>query len=101
MRLYHVTDEGPNIVANGFDPTKRRDESIAEGLHWLADSVDGTGSGYGRAHIVSVEVPDEVAEQYRYRFEDGTPYLGNFLFPTDVINRYHHTFRWEPRATEP
>jgi hypothetical protein len=93
--LYHVTDDGPGIVAKGFDPERRRDESIPRGFHWLSASLDGTRSGYGRAHLVIVEVPDSVAEQYRYRFDDGQPYLDNYLFPTEVINSYQSTFRWE------
>lgn len=96
VRLYHITDDGPAIVAVGFDPDARRDRSIPKGLHWLADSLDGTSSGYGRAHLVSVEVPDEIAARYLYRFEDGTVYTGNYLFPTEVINTYRQTFRWEP-----
>jgi hypothetical protein len=98
MRLYHITDTGPAIVERGFDPTARRDRSIPEGHHWLADSPEDTTTGYGRDHLVTVDVPDEVAARYRYRFDDGTAYLGNYLFPTDVINAYRETFRWSPIA---
>jgi hypothetical protein len=43
---------------------------------------------------VIADVPDEIAEQYRHYFEDGTPYLDNYLVPFDVINR-HRPFRFE------
>lgn len=35
-----------------------------------------------------VEMPDEIAERYRYRFDDGSPYLDNYMIPFAVVNAY-------------
>ena len=33
-----------------------------------------------------IDLPADIAEICRYRFDDGDPYLGNFCVPFDVVN---------------
>lgn len=47
---------------------------------------DGWVATSRRDWWVIVDVPDELAERYRHYFDDGTPYLDNYLVPFNVIN---------------
>ena len=41
-----------------------------------------------------VDLPTEVAEPYRYSFEDGQGYLDTFLVPWAVVNEYEESFAY-------
>jgi hypothetical protein len=66
-------------------------------MSWFSEELhEGTTlAGQQPEWLVVVELPDEVAEQYRYRFEDGTPYFGNYCIPWEVVNEYRATFRFD------
>ncbi|NNM44512.1 hypothetical protein [Knoellia koreensis] len=87
MRLHHYTNEAGarGIEARGFAVSHVGDSA---GRSWFTDGVDSFVATGSREWRVTVEIPDDVAEAYRYRFEDGTPYLGNYLVPWEVVNAY-------------
>ena len=89
MLLYNSTDDAGKvgIEAAGFSISRTPD---AEGRAWFSGSQpdDGWVATSLRDWWVVVEMPDEEAERYRHYFEDGTPYLDNYLVPFVVINRY-------------
>ena len=84
--LFHGTDdEGvQGIQADGFKVSHVRDSA---GRAWFADTPEGATTGSAdRRWLVIVDLPADIAEIYRYRFDDGEPYLGNFCVPFDVVN---------------
>jgi hypothetical protein len=86
MQLYHATDDAgaQGIRAEGFRVSHVRDSA---GCAWFADTREGAATGRaGRDWLVILELPADEAEKYRYRFEDGEAYLGNFCIPFDVVN---------------
>ena len=88
MRLFHATDDegAQGIRVHGFAKSRVRDSA---GCAWLADAREGATTGSAdRTWLVIIDMPDEIAEAHRYRFRDGTPYLGNFCMPFEVVNRY-------------
>jgi hypothetical protein len=88
VRLYHATDDKgvAGIRAQGFALSYVRDSG---GAAWFAGTREGADTGSAnRTWLVVVEVPDEVADAHRYRFEDGSPYLDNFRIPFEIVNIY-------------
>jgi hypothetical protein len=94
--LYHGTDEkgAVGIKARGFGLSHLADSAR---MSWFSEEPDECTKLAGRQPewLVVVELPDDVAERHRYRFEDGTPYLGNYLIPWDIVNEYRSTFRFQ------
>jgi hypothetical protein len=94
VELYHATDEAGvlGIMKHGFVVSHLQD---SQGSAWLCSTTESTITGsVGHEWIVIVDMPSEVAEKYRYRFDDGTPYLDNYLVPWEVVNAYR-PFRYE------
>jgi len=87
MRLYHATYSGEDLLAHGF----------GERGAYFAATIEGTRDHRGgrRTHLLVVDVPDEIAEQYRYRLPDGRP-VDEFIFPAEIINLYRAWFSLVP-----
>jgi hypothetical protein len=86
VRLFHSTDIASawTICEAGFLGSRVRD---SQGKVWLAESMEGAvGSAYATGCFVVVDLPDELAERHRYRFDDGSPYLDAFLVPVETVN---------------
>lgn len=84
MELFHATDETglQGIRAGGF-----RISHVGDSAAWFADTREGAATGRaGRSWLVIVDLPEDEAEKYRYRFEDGEAYLGNLCIPFEVVN---------------
>lgn len=87
MKLFHSTtaQAADAILVSGFAVSHVKD---SVGHAWLCSSVESTQTGRDPEVLVVVEIPAEVAECYRYRFDDGSPYLDNYLTPFKVVNSY-------------
>jgi hypothetical protein len=88
MKLYHATNEvgRRGIEEHGFTESRAPD---SKGCAWFCSNKDETTSGgVDREWHVVVELRDDVAVNFQYRFKDGEPYPGNFLIPLDVVNSY-------------
>lgn len=90
MRLFHATSRGNalSIVAIGFN---RSDSLESPGANWLASTVQGAlATAAAREWLVLVDVPDDVAEEHRYRLEepDGPPHPTSYRLPWNVVNLY-------------
>lgn len=89
MRLYHSTDESckQGIERDGFRSSKVVD-SI--GSVWFCDGKDPDVPTTRREWWVSIDLSDEIAAPYLYRFPDGQAYgtdlFGNYLVPVGVAN---------------
>lgn len=97
MRLFHGTDDdgARSIRSDGF---ARSDVDDSHEQSWFAETRDGAATASRKVRwFVIVNIPDDIAERHRYRFDDGTAYLGNFLIPWRVVNGYQ-PFTFE-RAT--
>lgn len=87
MKLYHYTDDDgvAGIRADGFAGSQVPD---SRGREWLSADPALGPIARGRDWVVVVEIPDDLAEQHRHRFEDGEPYLDNYLVPIEVLNAH-------------
>jgi hypothetical protein len=84
--------DADGIKARGFGVSHLAD---SPGRSWFAHEQDGCGRlATGEGWLVVIDVPREIAEKYRYRFEDGSCYLGNYCIPSEVVNEYRSTFRF-------
>ena len=98
MRLYHATDKvgALGIRSKGFAVSHLNDSVDAS---WFSADPNETLTGsHGEEWLVVVDLPDEVAEQYRHRFPDGDPYGSNFLIPRAIVNQYHASFQYRTRG---
>jgi hypothetical protein len=98
MNLYHATDDAgiDGIRQHGFGQSHLVDSPDAS---WLSSSRERAVSTTSRTGwIVIVDVPEAIAEQHRYRFKDGEPYLDNYLVPSAVLNEYR-PFQFERVVT--
>ncbi|MDQ6854994.1 MAG: hypothetical protein M3046_15115 [Actinomycetota bacterium] len=94
MELYHATDEAGahGIMKHGFAVSHLADSPKPA---WLCSTKESATTGSAEGDwLVIVDMPQEVAEEYRHRFDDGTAYLDNYLIPWDVVNAYV-PFRYE------
>ncbi len=79
-------------MKDGFAISHVRDsrESV-----WLCSTKESATTGRAnRERLVIVDMPEEIAEEHRYRFADGTAYLDNYLIPWEIVNAYR-PFRYE------
>ena len=86
--LFHATDASgtDGIRERGFGISHLRDSPESS---WFTSARSEVSTGSAQLEwLVIVELPDDVARQYRHRFEDGTIYLSNYLVPWDVVNQY-------------
>jgi hypothetical protein len=70
MKLYHRTDEAAakGIMEGGFGLSHVKDSS---GKSWFsANPKRHNPDGMGLNFLITVEMPDEVAERHRYFFKD-------------------------------
>jgi hypothetical protein len=86
--LYHATDAAgvEGIPESGFAHSSLSDSPNANWLSSSREEAETIAACTG--WLVIVEIPSEFAEQHRYRFSDGTPYLDNYRVPWAVLNEY-------------
>lgn len=94
MRLYHATDADgvAGIRRTGFAKSHLRDSQ--ESSWFSANPTEAVALSRGGGWFVVVDLPTEVAEPYRYSFEDGQGYLDTFLVPWAVVNEYEESFAY-------
>jgi hypothetical protein len=94
--LYHATNEEgiKGIKAHSFAVSHLPD---SVGNNWLSTDLGECLrlAGRGSEGLVTAELPDENLEEHHSRSEDGTPYLGDYWIPWEVVNSYQSTFRFD------
>lgn len=87
MLLFHATDEAGRrgIEAEGFAVSHQKD---SPGAAYLSDARDDPQLASRDGCWVIVDLPDEVAQEYLYTFDDGTVYEGVYRVPWNVLNAY-------------
>lgn len=86
--LFHGTDDAgaEGIRLHGFAVSHVGD---SQGRSWLTrDPSWSDTAGTTVTMFVLVEMPDEVANEYRYHFGPNDPHPQDHLVPFEVLNRY-------------